>query len=445
MNRKMKSIMAILIVVMNAIFGMTLLWCTTGHFFNKTGVSGVVVLSLVEMFIAYKIVSKLKAESRLMASRLDSLVNQGTSFHVLLDSDSPNFELSKAVNRVESYQKERNVRYQIQNKNYLHLIEHLTVGIMQIDHKRQVLMANKTMDTFLGHHVRDQRHSYIDDIKTYQLSRLVEKTIKSREKQRGEIEIENTNRVVDVTVVYVENENLEFQVIVILYDITELKQLERMQNEFVGNVSHELKTPVTAIKGFTETLLAGPVDPETANKFLTIIYDESEKLEALIQEILKLAKGKKKEEAISSFDLGAVIDHELELLSNKIKNKNLTVEKKMEKDLFIEFDKSKIVTIIENLLQNAVKYNLDKGFVVIQAGIRESKIFISVSDTGIGISNEDKKRIFERFYRVDPSRNKQIEGNGLGLAIVQELVTSIGGKINVEDVKGGGTQITVYL
>ena len=445
MNKKMKYVIAILIISLNLIFSMMLLWSVTGRFFSKTNVSGVIILSFIEIFIIYKMVSKSDAESKLMANRLNSLVNQGASFHVLLDTDSPNFELSKAINRVESYQKKRNVHYQVQNNNYLRLIEHLTVGIMQIDHKRQVLMANETIDTLLGRKIQPQRHSYIDDIKTYKLSGLIEKAIKLKEKQRAEVEIRNTNKVVDATVVYVANDNVDFQVIVILYDITEVKLLERMQTEFVGNVSHELKTPVTAIKGFTETLLEESVNPVTTKKFLNIIYDESNKLEVLIQEILKLSKGQRSKENITKFKLNDVIDSELELLSKKIRSKNLETNKKIQNDFVISFDKSKITTIVENLLQNAVKYNVDNGSILIEAGMNEEKTFISVSDTGVGISDEDKKRIFERFYRIDQSRSKEIEGNGLGLSIVHELVTAMGGEIVVKDSIGRGIQITIYL
>ncbi|KRK45772.1 HAMP domain-containing histidine kinase, partial [Dellaglioa algida] len=445
MNKKMKYVIAILIISLNLIFSMMLLWSVTGRFFSKTNVSGVIILSFIEIFIIYKMVSKSDAESKLMANRLNSLVNQGASFHVLLDTDSPNFELSKAINRVESYQKKRNVHYQVQNNNYLRLIEHLTVGIMQIDHKRQVLMANETIEMLLGRTIQQQRHSYIDDVKTYKLSGLIEKAIKLREKQRAEVEIGNTNKVVDATVVYVANDNVDFQVIVILYDITEVKLLERMQTEFVGNVSHELKTPVTAIKGFTETLLEEPVNHVTAKKFLNIIYDESNKLEVLIQEILKLSKGQKSKENITKFKLNDVIDSELELLSKKIRSKNLEINRKIQKDFVISFDKSKITTIVENLLQNAVKYNVDNGSILIEAGIDGEKTFILVSDTGVGISDGDKKRIFERFYRIDQSRSKEIEGNGLGLSIVHELVTAMGGEIVVKDSIGRGIQITIYL
>lgn len=445
MKQKIKWIITMLILLLNLTFSMTLLWDVSGKLFSKNSIIGVCVLSFIEIAILYKIASKAGAESELMANRLNSLVNKGDSYHVLLDTDSPNFELSKAINRVESYQKKRNIHYQVQNNNYLKLIEHLTVGVMQIDHKRQVLVVNDMISELLGQQIESKQHSYIDDIKTYKLSGLIEKAIKTQEKQRDEVEIENTNRIVDATVVYVSNNNVEFQVIVILYDITELKLLERIQNEFVGNVSHELKTPVTAIKGFAETLLEGPVNPDITSKFLNIIYDESEKLEILIQEILKLAKGQKTKGNISSFNLDAVINYELDLLSNAIKSKNLIVVKRIKKEFYIKFDRNKIATILGNLLQNAVKYNVDNGRIVIEAGKIKTGIFISISDTGIGISNQDKKRIFERFYRVDPSRNKQIEGNGLGLAIVQELVVSMGGKISVKDSTSRGTKITIYL
>lgn len=445
MRQKIKWIITLLILLLNLTFSMILLWDTAGKFFSEISIIGVFVLSFIEIAILYKIASKASAESELMANRLNSLVNKGDSYHVLLDTDSPNFELSKAINRVESYQKKRNIHYQVQNNNYLKLIEHLTVGVMQIDHKRQVLVVNDMISELLGQQIESKQHSYIDDIKTYKLSGLIEKAIKTQEKQRDEVEIGNTNRVVDATVVYVANNNVEFQVIVILYDITELKLLERMQNEFVGNVSHELKTPVTAIKGFAETLLEGSVNPGTTSKFLNIIYDESEKLEVLIQEILKLAKGQQTKENISSFNLDAMINYELDLLSSTIKSKNLIVDKIIPKDLYVKFDKNKIATILGNLLQNAVKYNIDNGRIVVEVAKTKTGVFMSVSDTGIGISNQDKKRIFERFYRVDPSRNKQIEGNGLGLAIVQELVASMGGKISVKDSNDRGTKITIYL
>jgi two-component system phosphate regulon sensor histidine kinase PhoR len=230
--------------------------------------------------------------------------------------------------------------------------------------------------------------------------------------------------------------------------------LERMRSEFVANVSHELKTPVAAVKGFAETLLSGAMeDPETARSFLTIIHDESERLNRLIGDILELSKIESRRSPLqfSPVNLSIFLARMTELLSAEAAKKDILLDVQTEDELFIEADEDRLGQILMNLMQNGINYTPEGGKVKVRAEIivpdtgEEEMIRITVSDTGIGIPKKDIPRIFERFYRVDKARSRSSGGTGLGLSIVKHLAELHHGTIRVESTIGVGSQFILEL
>jgi two-component system phosphate regulon sensor histidine kinase PhoR len=233
--------------------------------------------------------------------------------------------------------------------------------------------------------------------------------------------------------------------VVVLEDITDLKKLEKMRSQFVANVSHELKTPLTSIKGFSETLKLVK-DESTRNKFLDIINDESERLTRLINDILTLSsieqvKSQKNEEIDISYESEKVYH----LLNPKAEAKNITLSLTQKEPLFMLGDVDLYNQLLLNLVDNAIKYTRENGEVQIRIEREDTLIKVVVSDTGIGIPEKHLNRIFERFYRVDKARDRAMGGTGLGLAIVKHIVLSMGGTIEVSSEIGKGTQFVVYL
>jgi two-component system phosphate regulon sensor histidine kinase PhoR len=239
----------------------------------------------------------------------------------------------------------------------------------------------------------------------------------------------------------------------LLQEVTEIRRLEKMRSEFVANVSHELKTPVAAVKGFAETLLGGGVtDEKTARSFLQIIYDENERLNRLIGDILELSKieSKRVQLECSPVHLIEFFGSVLETLSKVAEKKKITLSADVPEELFIEGDEDKLRQIFMNLLSNAINYTQDGGNVrVIVANIQKAdgseSVRFTVSDTGMGIPRKDLPRIFERFYRVDKARSRSSGGTGLGLSIVKHLVELHHGSITVESDLGIGSSFILEL
>ena len=232
--------------------------------------------------------------------------------------------------------------------------------------------------------------------------------------------------------------------VVVLHDITELRKLERVRRDFVANVSHEFKTPLTAIQGFSETLLAGAIDdPQNRERFLGIILEHSRRLARLTDDLLKLSQmdADRLELEISRVSVAELIESCLETAQHRAAEKDIRVYLSQSNELpDIAGDRRRLAEVLQNLLDNATQYTLPGGRITLSAEVREADVVFTVSDTGIGIPKADQSRIFERFYRVDAARSREAGGTGLGLAIAKHLVEVHGGRIWVESEIGQGSQ-----
>ncbi|MGL5244063.1 MAG: ATP-binding protein [Sarcina sp.] len=234
-------------------------------------------------------------------------------------------------------------------------------------------------------------------------------------------------------------------IVAVLYDITEFKKLENMRSQFVANVSHEIKTPLTSIKGFAETLRY--VDDEsTREKFLKIINDESDRLARLIEDILVLYDiEQKRDPVVELFSYSEIIDSVYMLVMNEANKKNINIKIETKDNISIVGDKDKFKQMLLNIVYNGVKYTEQNGYINILSYRKDSNLIISISDNGIGIAGEDLPHIFERFYRVDKARSRESGGTGLGLAIVKHIVKLFYGEIWVESKLGRGTTFTIKI
>ena len=235
----------------------------------------------------------------------------------------------------------------------------------------------------------------------------------------------------------------------IVEDITELRRLEQVRTDFAANVSHELKTPLTSIQGFVETLDAGAIDnPEMAHKFLKIIMMETERLTRLINDILSISKLESgdTEVATERIRLDKKANDICEMLSIHAADKQVTINNRLnDEPVYIIGNPDRVEQLLINLTENAIKYNKPGGSVTVQVFANADEANVTISDTGIGIAEEHLPRLFERFYRVDKGRSRQMGGTGLGLAIVKHIVRSMNGEIEVHSKLGEGTEFLITL
>lgn len=227
----------------------------------------------------------------------------------------------------------------------------------------------------------------------------------------------------------------------------ESKEAEMLRREFVANVTHELKTPLTSISGFIETLQAGAAeDPEIRHKFIDIIAIETARLKRLIEDLLVLSDIENRRDSEGSeFDIKTALENTVEALRPIFKAKNIEVIQQLEKGLAIKGSIDRFRQMMVNLIENAVKYSDEGGRIWVKAVKNDGKIVVSVKDEGIGIAPEHHERLFERFYRVDKSRSKKAGGTGLGLSIVKHIAVLLGASLKVESQVGVGTEFFVIF
>jgi two-component system phosphate regulon sensor histidine kinase PhoR len=232
--------------------------------------------------------------------------------------------------------------------------------------------------------------------------------------------------------------------VIVLHDITDLRKLERVRRDFVANVSHEFRTPLTAIQGFAETLIGGAIDdPQNRGRFLAIILEHSRRLARLTEDLLRLSQmdAEQMDLEIRAVSVPLLIESCYETAQRRASEKGLTLSLNLPSHVpDVAADNRRLQEVLQNLLDNAIQYTLPDGKILLSAETRGDEVIFTVADTGIGIPQADQPRIFERFYRVDVARSREAGGTGLGLSISKHLVEAHGGRIWVESEVGVGSK-----
>ncbi|MBF0505730.1 MAG: PAS domain-containing protein [Nitrospirae bacterium] len=330
------------------------------------------------------------------------------------------------------------------------MLRGMSDGVLITDVHDMVILANRTFKKLLSVNENIEGKQIMDVLRNAQLIEIVQRALESWEIMSEEITVNRGGKDMHLiaTAVPIYTENSVTGTVLTLHDITRLKQLEEVRKDFVANVSHEIKTPITAMKGFAETLLDGALDDkENAARFLTMIKNHSERLNSLVDDLL----------ALSSIELGDVKMNKTEVnLEQVIDNVFLTLKDKADrKELYlrkaltqnspsIAADKDKLIQIVINLVDNGIKFT-DKGGVTVGIDETGGRVVLFVQDTGIGIPPRYLGRLGERFYRVDSARSRELGGTGLGLAIVKHLVQAHGWSLRIESDPGKGTRVNVTI
>ena len=329
------------------------------------------------------------------------------------------------------------------------VLETMQEAVLVVDSAEHVLFINSAArDLFDVSQFSAVGKLAWESIRSSQLQEIIEQALATGKMVRGEVDLPRRKRLLDVSAVVLSLESGP-GCLAVAYDVTELRRLEKMRREFVSNVSHELKTPLTSIQAYADTLLNGGLEDEDSSRlFVERIIEQSERLGLLIQDLLRLAKIESEPEAfrLEPCDALAIAattfqDHQAIAETRQIGLEYLPPEE----PLSVMADADGLRTILNNLLSNALSYTPTGGRVKLTVRRAGERVQFEVSDTGVGIAKEHQSRVFERFYRVDKSRARSVGGTGLGLAIVRHLVEVMRGEITLESELGKGSTFRVLI
>ncbi|MGY6212582.1 two-component system histidine kinase PnpS [Cytobacillus firmus] len=369
------------------------------------------------------------------------------------DQEDETGMLSKSINVLARNLQEMVKSQEMQQDRLGALIENMGSGLILIDSRGYINLVNRPYKEVFNVNPSEYLYKlYYEVIEHKGITEVVEEIFMTEQKVKKQliIPVNIERRYFEVYGVPIIGTNDEWKgILLVFHDITELKKLEQMRKDFVANVSHELKTPITSIKGFSETLLDGAMEnKQTLNDFLNIILKESDRLQSLIQELLDLSKIEKQGFSLSiqQLDLADVLEDVVAIMKGKAEEKEIVLEYKREdKPVYIEGDVHRLKQVFINIISNAISYTPNQGVVYISSADSDRTVLTEIRDTGIGIEAGEIPRIFERFYRVDKARSRNSGGTGLGLAIVKHLVEAHKGTISVKSKVGKGTAFIIEL
>ncbi len=326
-------------------------------------------------------------------------------------------------------------------------------GLVVVDDRRQVRMMNREFKRAFGLEEAEPGAPLLELIRHASIDRLVMEAIRVREPRRESIQMSrgpSEGREMEVSAVPLgENSAQTEGAVVLFHDVTQLRRVEEMRRDFVANVSHELRTPLSIFRGYLETLLDNPQQPPgELLRILEVMERHSDRLNALVEDVLSLARLESPgaELDLSEVDLPELLHAIMRDWEKRFEAKQLKSHLNFPGNLpLLDADESRLQEVIYNLLDNAVKYSQPGGTVSLRAAVIGDRVRISVADQGVGIREADLPRIFERFYRADKARSRELGGTGLGLSIVKHIVQLHGGTVEAESAPGQGTTISVIL
>lgn len=342
-----------------------------------------------------------------------------------------------------------NNRQKIQSNRLKTTLENIPSSVLMIDKHGEIVVANHAYYEVFSPEQIVENKSYIGFLDD-SIEKLIIESFRTEKVIYDQIEVDINNvhtKYFDVSCVPILSKSKKKLqgMVVVLHDITNLQKLENLRREFVANVSHELKTPITSIKGFAETLIEGAKnDEQSLEMFLNIILKESNRIESLVMDLLDLSHIEQQNEIETSYmNLSELAYNTIDNLQTQATNKNIEIKSEIEKDVIIEAHENKVAQVITNLLSNAINYSLEDSKVIVRVYREGKKVNLEIQDFGIGISAKDQKHIFERFYRVDKARSRDSGGTGLGLSITKHIVEAHNGRISVSSKSGEGSTFKV--
>ncbi|WP_317334703.1 ATP-binding protein [Streptococcus orisratti] len=352
-------------------------------------------------------------------------------------------EISPLLRRIARHQKEvteREVMIEQRQSEFDTIISKIKEGMILLDNNCRIISINQAAQDILQTDQTCLGKDMLQIIRNLSLNNWLEKGLQGR-KEEGILQLDDSHYKVMVRPI--QSEDKVTGLALLFFDVTEQLQAEQLRREFTANVSHELKTPLHLISGYSEMLANDVVAQKDVPQFAEKIHSESQRMIQLVEDIIKLSHLDESEElAMEPVNLYQISEEVLESLSAKANERHINLHL-LGEPAYITGNHALIHSLIYNLCDNAIIYNRDKGDVTVGITSNENKIVLTVQDTGVGIAKDEQERIFERFYRVDKSRSKKLGGTGLGLSIVKHAVNQHHADIKVESQLGLGTKMTV--
>ena len=334
-----------------------------------------------------------------------------------------------------------------QKKQMETILLHMSDGIIAFNMEGKVILINPAATRALS--IMEEDTDFETIFKNVNIDINMEKIIYLEDWTSSEQKVKVKDRYLNLAFEILKDEkDRPAGVMVLIQDITEHVKLDNMRKEFVADVSHELKTPITSIMGYADTLLESDYEKDMQEKFLNVISSEARRMARLVSDLLTLSKydNKQNKAEKTEFDLGELVKKIQEGLNIEIKKKNLNVECFVTANVpMVYADKYGIERVIINILTNSIKYTPEGGNIKIYVGFVYNDAYIKIIDNGIGIPEKDLTRIFERFYRVDKSRTREMGGTGLGLSIAKEILDQNDGSISIKSIVEKGTEVVIRI
>lgn len=362
--------------------------------------------------------------------------------------------LAETMNDMAAQLDER-IRSITEQRNELEaVLSSMMEAVLVVDMAERVARLNRAAERLFGAELDAARGRSVQEVvRNVDLHRVVVEALSSEEPVEDEIVLHNgQDRFLQASGTLLRDARGErVGALLVLNDVTRLRRLEGIRRDFVANVSHELRTPITSIKGFVETLKEGAIqDPKASERFLEIIARHSDRLNAILEDLLSLAQieqefGDEARVPLESSGVKRVLEDAILLCSSEAAERNVKIELVCSEKVTARLNTVLLEQAVVNLIDNAIKYSEPGGRVLVTGAQDEDDVVIRVQDWGCGISREHLDRIFERFYRVDKARSRELGGTGLGLAIVKHIVNAHGGRVEVESIPGKGSTFCVCL
>lgn len=418
----------------------------------KIGIGGVLIaiiaaaISLVISRQYSRPVEKLKqGADRFARGELDHRLMPPDSEELAALADAMNQMAWQLDNRIKTID---NQRHELET-----VLSSMVESLLAVDGRERIISLNLAAARWFGIDIQKvQGRSVQEVIRDLALQKFVTTALKNQERMESDITVfQNGERVLNVKSSPLLDTNRKRKgTLIIFNDVTQLRRLENLRRDFVANVSHEIKTPLTAIKGFVETLHQGSVDnPEETVRFLGIVRKHVDRLNSIIEDLLSLSRIEQEDEARAiKFEMRRireVFTTATQICRSKAEQKQIKINQSCPDELQAKFDPSLMEQAVVNLLDNAIKYSDSGSMIFLEAVRYDGSIRISIKDQGIGIARKHLPRLFERFYRVDKARSRKLGGTGLGLAIVKHIAQAHGGRVTVESKLGEGSTFTLVL
>ena len=359
-------------------------------------------------------------------------------------------ELADTLNKMAQDIEDKIKEIQTQNQKLTAIFNSMIEGVIVIDKNGHIISINPTIEKIFGVSKKDvEAKAFLEAIRNNDISDVIGVVLNKGQPVRAELTLKYpVSKIFEVNATPIFDINEVTGCLVVIHNVTEIRKLETVRSDFIANVSHELKTPLTSIKGFIETLLEGALDDkENSRSFLVIIQEHAERLNTLVNDLLSLSHLESKEIILDIKDVGVrqLVERVILGFKSQLKTKGIEIKDELPASLCIKADNNRVEQVFTNLIDNAIKFNKEKGLVRIYSQDIDGRLKIVVEDSGIGIPKKDLSRIFERFYRVDKARSRELGGTGLGLSIVKHIVELHNGSVGVESTEGFGSKFWLVL